>query len=818
MMLFWQDIKYGARMLLKSPGFTLVAVITLALGIGANTAIFSVVNAVLLRPLSYKDSNRIVTVLRDGRQPISPANFLDLQGQNKSFEQMAAAELWGGTLTGGDRAESLVGLRMGDNLFSLLGVQPLIGRAFATDDYQPGKERVIVLGHSLWQRRFGGEQNILGRQITLDGESYTVVGVMPRDFRFPPFWATRAEMWSPLVLANRAAQRNASSLRAFGRLNAGVTREQAQAEMDAISKQLEKTYPETNTGVTVRVDPLHEKVVGDVRPALLVLLGAVCLVLLIACANVANLLLARAATRQKEMAIRAALGASRWRVTRQLLTESVILALLGGATGLLLAFWLIDLLTKLLEGNTTSLSLTMPRLNEIGVDLPTLGFTLVVALLTGVFFGVIPALQASRQNLNETLREGGRGATLNRRGQRLRGALIVAEMSIAVVLLIGAGLMMRSFLRLQAIDPGFDPRNVLTFTVSLAGAKQYVGAQRELFYRGLIEQLKKLPGVQSASAVNHLPLAGDTWGMSIAIEGHPLPSPGETNRAVYRVSLPDYFRTMGMSLHRGRDFNDRDVMDAPGVVIINETAARRHWAGEDPIGKRLTLGDPRTNPKWLTVVGVVKDVKQEAWTSEPSDEVYLPFLQSKSYVEETGRATSYMTIAIRTTTDPLTLTTAAQNAVWSLDKNLPVSNVASLEQVIADAVLQPRFNLLLIGIFAAVALLLSAVGLYGVIAYFVTERTREIGIRLALGAQTGDVMKIVVGQGVLLSLIGIAIGIAAAFALARVVASLLYGVSATDPATFVGVAILLIFVALFACYIPARRAMKVDPMIALRYE
>ncbi|MDQ3648968.1 MAG: ABC transporter permease, partial [Acidobacteriota bacterium] len=662
------------------------------------------------------------------------------------------------------------------------------------------------------------DQNILGRQITLDGESYMVIGVMPRDFGFPPFWSTRAEMWAPLVLANQTNQRNASWLRVFGRLKDGVTREQAQAEMDAICKQLEMAYPQTNTGVTVRVDPLHEKVVGDIRPALLILLGAVCLVLLIACANIANLLLARAATRQKEMAIRTALGASRFRVIRQLLTESVLLALSGGVSGLLLAFWIIDLLTKLLEGNTTSFAVKVPRLNEIGVDLSTLGFTLIVALLTGVIFGLIPALQASRQNVNETLKEGGRGATEGRRGQRLRNALIVAEMSIAVVLLIGGGLMMRSFLRLRAIDPGFNPSNVLTLTVSLAGAKQYVGLQREAFYRGLLERIKVLPGVQSASAINHLPLAGDVWGFSIAIEGRPLPSPGKKNRAVYRVCWPDYFQTMGMSLQRGRDFTDRDVMGVPGVAIINETAARRHWPGDDPLGKRFTIGDSQEHPEWLTIVGVVKDVKQDVWAGEPSTEVYLPFLQSKSYVEGAGRHTSYMTIVMRTATDPLTLTTAVQNTVWSIDKNLPVASVASLEQVIADAVWQPRFNLLLIGVFAVVALLLSAVGLYGVIAYFVAERTHEIGIRMALGAQTGDVLKLVVGQGMVLALVGVGIGLVGAFALTRVMASLLYGVSATDPLTFVGVAALLMVVAVLACYVPARRATKVDPMVALRHE
>ena len=819
MQTLWQDLRYGARMLVKQPGFTLIAVLTLALGIGANTAIFSVVNGVLLRPLPYHEPDRIMTVLNGEGFPVSPANFLDVQSGSQSFARMAAAEAWGGALTGNDRPEQIGGLRMGEGLFELLGEQPLLGRALQAEDYQPGKDRVLVLSHKLWQRAFGGDPKIVGRQLKLSGESYDVVGVMPPQFQFPPFWATRAEMWTPLDLRARATNRRGESLRVFARLKPGVTHDQAQTEMDAMNKRLALAYPDANTGLNLRVEPLNEKVVGNVRLALLVLSGAVGFVLLIACANVACLLLARAASRQKEAAVRVALGASRWRIVRQLLTESLMLSLGGAALGILLAVWGVDWLTTLLDGNSSSFSVRLPRLNEIEIDAMALGFTLAVTLVTSVLFGLVPALAASKPDLNQTLKEGGRGAAGGRR--RWRETLVVVELAMALVMLVGAGLLISSFMKLQAVDPGFDSRNVLTMDVSLAGASQYVGPSREAFYRQLTDRLTALPGVESASAINHLPLAGDWWGTPLAIEGRPLPPPGQDVNGIFRVSRPGYFRTMGIPLRAGRDFTERDTPGAPGVAIINETLARRHWPSEDPIGKRITLDDPRDNaraPQWLTVIGVVKDVKQNSWTDAPANEVYVPFQMSRGFFAGTTQRFASMTLVIRTSVEARTLAATARETVLSLDRNLPVSSVTTMEQVIADTLWQQRFNLRLIGLFAALALALAAVGLYGVMAYSVAQRSHEVGLRMALGAQRADVLKLIVGQGMKLALAGVALGLVASAALTRLMTRLLFEVSATDFMTYAMVALLLTAVALLACWIPAQRATKVDPMIALRCE
>jgi predicted permease len=812
-----QDVRYGTRMLLKDPGFTVVAVLTLSLGIGANTAIFSVVNAVLLRPLPYREPGRIVTILHGGQTPASPADFLDWKGQTKSFERIGAAEGWFPNLTGRDKPEQLWGLHLSEGMFKLLGVPPLLGRTFLPEDCLPGREHVVVLGHSLWKRRFGGDNNILGQTLTLDGEKHTVIGIMPPQFQFTPFWITWAEMWAPLPLADRAGDRSGHSLRVFGRLKPGVTEAQAQAEMDTVCKRLAESYPDSPNVQGVKVEPLQEKVVGNVRPALLVMLAAVGFVLLIACANVANLLLGRAAARQKEMAVRAALGASRWRTIRQLLTESLLLSLLGAGLGSLLAYWGVESLTTLLGSIRGTFRFNMPRLHEIGMDGSALGFTLLLALLTGTVFGLAPALQASKSDLNESLKEGGRGSSEGGRRRKLRSALVVAEIAIAMVLLVGAGLMMRSFLRLRAVDPGFNPHNVLTLQVSVAGQPQYVGPAREAFYRGLVERVEALPGVQSASAVNHIPLGGDMWGTGIAIEGSSL-LPAERGGAVYRVCYTRYFRTMRIPLLKGRDFTDRDVLGAPGVVIINENLASRRWPNQDPIGKRLTLDDPNHDPSWLTVIGVVKNVKQMEWTGEPDEELYLPFLQSKQWLENPHPWTSYLTLVVRTAVDPLSLAGAVQSLVWSTDKNIAVSEIKSLEQVIAQSTWQERFNLGLMGAFASLALVLAAVGIYGVMSYAVAQRTHEIGIRMALGAQQADIVKLVVAQGMILVLAGIALGLVGAFALTRLLSSLLFGVGATDPITFAVIPILLGTVALLACLMPARRATQVDPLVALRYQ
>ena len=819
MNIFWQDLRYGARVLTKKPGLTIAAVITLSLGIGATTAIFSVVNGVLLRPLDYHETQQVVTLLNNGRGPVSPANFLDFRAQAQSFEQMAAAEAWGGTLAGTDKPEEISGLRMGEGLFELLGVPAFAGRALQPEDFQPGKDHVLVLSHKLWKRSFGGDPGIVGQQVTLSSESYTVVGVMPPKFQFPPFWSTRAEMWAPLDLRERAASRGGSSLRVFARLKPGVSVAQAQSEVDGVNARLAQAYPDANAGINIRVDPMNEKVVGNVRLALLVLSGAVGFVMLIACANVACLLLAQAATRQKETAVRVALGASRWRIVRQLLTESLLLSLCGAVAGILVAVWGVDLLTTMLAGNTTSFNVRLPRLSEIKVDATAFAFTLGVALLTSVVFGLAPALGASKPDLNQVLKESGRGTTGGR--HRLRETLVVAELALALVMLIGAGLLMNSFLKLRSVDPGFNPRNVLTMTTSVAGNSQYIGPAREACYRQLTERLTALPGVESASAINHLPLAGDRWGRALAIEGRPLPQPGQGIEVAFRVSRPDYLQTMGIPLRAGRDFTERDGPDAPGVIIINETLARRHWPDEDPIGQRVTLDDPRdaTEPvNWLTVVGIVKDVKQESWVDEPSSEIYVPFQQSGGFFRSTARHYASMTIVVRTTVEPGSLAEAAQNTVHSFDRNLPVSNVVTMEQVIADSLWQPRFNLQLIAVFASVALVLAAVGLYGVMSYSIAQRTHELGLRMALGAQRGDVIKLVLSQGIKLTLMGVTVGLLASAALTHLMSNLLYGVSATDPTTFAAIALVLTGVAVIACLVPARRATRVDPMVALRYE
>src|SRR5262245_16083859 len=642
---------------------------------------------------------------------------------------------------------------------------------------------------------------------------------MQPQFQFPPFWFTRAEMWTPLDLRPRATSRGGNSLRVFARLKPGVSLQQAQVEIDAMNKRLAQAYPAVNTGLNIRVDALNEKVVGNVRPALTALSVTVGFVLLIACANVACLLLARAASRRKETAVRAALGASRWRILRQLLTESLLLSLGGATVGILLAVGGVEWLTALLAGNSTNTSVRLPRLSEIKLDAVALVFTFGVSLVTSLLFGLAPSLVASKPDLNQVLKEGGRAMGGGRR--RLRETLVVTELALALVLLVGAGLLMNSFLKLQAVDPGFNQRNLLTLTVSLAGASQYVGPAREAFYRQLQERLKALPGVESASAINHLPLAGDVWSNSFVIEGRPLPAPGREPDAIERVCRPGYFQTMGIRLLAGRDFTERDTADAPDVIIINQTLARRHWPSEDPIGKRLTFDNPRHNsagsagPRWLTVVGVIQDVKQSDWMSAPGEEIYEPFQQSRGFF--TGRSTS-MTLVVRTTVAPQSLTTAAQEAVKALDRNLPVSSVVSMEQVIADKLWQQRFNLQLMGLFAGVALTLAAVGLYGVLSYSVAQRAQEVGLRMALGAQASDVLKLVVGQGMKLALLGVGLGLLAAVVFTRLMEKLLFGVSTSDPLTFIAVALLLSLVALLACWIPARRATRVNPLAALRHE
>ena len=813
------DFKLAFRQLLKSPGVTAVAVVTLALGIGANTAMFSVVNGVLLRPLAYKEPERIVTILHNGSGPVAPADFLDWRAQSHSFETMAAAEQWGGTLTGRDRPEAIPGIRMGEGLMELLGVAPLLGRTFQTSDCQPGNDHVVVLSHRLWQRRFSGSAGVIGERITLNGEDYTVIGVMPADFQFAPFWSTRSEIWAPLPLADRATVRQMHSLRVFGRLKRDVTREQAQAEMDTICRRLEQAFPGTNAGRTVRVDALLDKVVHDVRRSLLILSGTVAFVLLSACANVANLLLIRAVAREKEMAIRTSLGASRWRTLRQLLAESIVLSFVSSAAGLGMGWWAVNALKVYLAGSATMANVRLPRIREVAMDGRTFLFTAGVALLVGIVFGLAPAVASFKSDLLGALKGSDRGSSLGQRARKMRSGLVLAEVALAIMMLTAAGLLMRSFVRLAEVDPGFTTKNVLSFTVSLAGQNDFVGAKREAFYDQLLQQLESLPGVQSASAINHLPLAGDMWSLSVGIEGRPLPAPGQELGAVYRVCRPKYFSTMGLGLLRGRDFSERDRLDSPDVVVINETFMRHAFPNEDPLGKRITLDRlPSNNPEWLTIVGVVKDAKQNSWTAGANNEFYLPWKQTTSYLKETGGHVAYMTVVVRTSVDPRGLVNAVQKAVWSLNPNAPVSNITTLGEVAANAIWQQRFDLFLISSFAMLALGLAAIGIYGVMAYSVAQRRQELGIRLALGAQRRALMGMVVAQGMRLMLGGLVVGLFGALALSRLLRGLLFEISSVDTLAFISAPALFFFVGLLACWLPARRAASIDPIEALRYE
>ena len=808
-----QDIRYGVRMLLKRPSFTLIAVVALALGIGANTAIFSVVNAVLLRPLPFAEAGRLMNVWETNpqrgqtRAAVSYPDFADWREQNHSFDYMSTYHDSDFILTGGGEPLRLLGAVVNADLFPLLGAQPAIGRTFRPDEDKPGEGgRVVVLGHGLWQRQFGSDPNVVGRAVTLNGNSYTVVGVMPAGFTFP-IESTPIELWTTVAEDASGKEpitgmRGAHYMNVIARLKPGVTEAQAQGEMDTISARLAQQYPDTNAHRGTNVMSALESLVGDVRPALLILLGAVGCVLLIACANVANLLLARATTRHKEIAIRAALGASRLRVVRQLLTESVLLALAGGALGLLVALWGGDLLMAL-SGDE------LPRATQINLDWRVLGFTLLVSCVTGVLFGLVPALHAARFDLTESLKEGGRTGGEGGRRNRVRGALIVAEVAVALVLLVGAGLLVESLRRLQQVNPGFDAHNVLTATVSLPEA-QYKTEQQVEFYRNLRERIAQLPGVTSASVVFPLPLGGDRIGISFETEGRPLPK-SDLPVTELRMVTPDYFRTLNIPLVKGRDFTVRDDARAPGVIIVNEAFARKFFPDEDPIGHRVKPGisTDENDPVMREIVGVVGNVKHKSLSAAVEPEAYVPHAQIPF---------GSMTLVVKTAGDASGLAGAVRNEVRALDKDLPVYNVKTLDDYLAISVAQPRFNTLLLASFAALALVLTAVGLYGVMSYSVVQRTHEIGVRIALGAQRRDVLKLVVGQGMLLALIGTGLGLLASLAATRVLASLLYEVSAADPLIYAGITLLLTTVALVACYIPARRATKVDPMIALRYE
>ncbi len=803
----WQDLRYALRMLAKNPGFTTVAVIALALGIGANSAIFSVVNTVLLQPLPYKDADRLVMVWEDAskhgypRDTPAVANYLDWRDQNQVFEGMAAIADQSFNLTGAGDPDRLEGRRVSANLFALLGVEPQLGRAFANEEDQPNANRVAIISHRLWQRRFGSDINIVGKALTLNGESFTVVGVMPSQFQFP---TREDELWVPIAFTQaEAASRGRHYLQVVARLKPEVTVERAQSEMTTIAARLQQQYPEANTDLGAVVVPLHEQVVGDIKPALLVLLGAVGLVLLIACANVANLLLARAAVRQKEIALRVALGASRFRLVRQFLTESILLSVIGGVLGLTLAFVGLKLLTAFIPPN-------IPQIKAITIDSRVLGFTLLVSVVTGLIFGLVPALQSSILNPIETLKEGGRDSTIGSGGNRLRGLLIVAEVAVSLILLIGAGLLINSFLRLRNVDPGFRTEKLLTMKIVLPELKYREHAQRSTFYSDLTRRLESVPGVKSAAVTTNLPLYKQGNSIGITIEGRPEPPPGQPLIVVTRIISPKYFETMSIPLLRGRALTDQDTATSPNAVVISETMARRHWPGEDPIGKRISPGRPESPADWVTVVGVVQDVRQFDLIAEPRPQMYFSYQQMGFFAPRD--------LVVKTDVDPLSLAGTVRKTVWEVDKDQPVSNITTMDEIVAESVARQRFSMLLLAIFAGVALLLAAVGIYGVMSYSVAQRRGEIGIRMALGAQKLDVLKLTVGRSLKLVLIGVAVGLVGSFLLTRLMSSLLFGIRATDPTTFAAISLLLIGVALVASYLPARRATRVDPLVALRYE
>ncbi|HEX5706696.1 MAG TPA: ABC transporter permease [Pyrinomonadaceae bacterium] len=807
----WQDVRYAARVLWKSPGFTLVAVVALALGIGANTAIFSVVHALMLRALPFADSERLVMMWefnrpREQRQNVvAPANFLDWREQANTFEGMAAFVDGNVNLTGDADPVEIPSQYVTPNLFPLLGVEPLLGRGLTDEDATPDAENVVLLSYATWQSRFGGDPSVVGKTMTLNSEPATIIGVMPADFHWfikkssntgkPP------EVWGPIGFTEQSRVRRGRFLTVVARIRPGITREQAQAEMDALAARYEQDYPDFNKGWGVELVPLREQFTGEIGRALWVLLGAVGFLLLIACANVANLLLARAASRRREIAIRTAVGASRWRIVRQLLTESVLLAVVGGGLGLLLAWWGVEVLVALSPRN-------LADFKDVSLNLPVLLFTFGVSILTGIIFGLAPAFESTRLNTNEALKEGGKGMTGGRGSRRLRGAFVVAEVALALMLLVGAGLMARSFMRLQSVDPGFRAENVLTMRLTLPASKYREEPKRTAFYKEAVARIGALPGVESAGAVTYLPFSGPGSATRFTVVDRPPPPPEQSMTTDVRLSDANYFRTMGIPLLRGRNFNESEQTEARRVVLISESLARKYFPGEDPLGKSLVI-NMRATPTPTEIIGIVGDVRHTSLDAEVRPTVYWPHPELPLTV---------MTVVARTKGDPLALASAAQREVQAIDPQQPVADVRTMEQWLAQSTERARFSALLLVVFSCIALMLAAVGTYGVMNYSVTQRTHEIGVRMALGARGRDVLRMVVGGGMLLTLIGVVLGLGAAFALTRVLESLLYGVTATDPATFGAVAALLLVIGFLACYVPARRAARVDPMVALRYE
>ncbi len=814
MAILWQDLRHGARMLAKTPGFTLVAVFTLSLGIGANSALFSVVHAILLRPFPYGEPERLVVVwetqLSRGLPAMfaSPPNYRDWREQQTMFEEMAAYHPRIFFLSQDAEQAIAHGAQVSATLFPLLRVKPLLGRTFSPNEEKSGANRVALLSYGLWMRSFGGDQNVVGRSVTINEQPYSVVGVMPPEFNFPPpidlegtAPPRRNELWVPFDLGRNAEQRGAHFMTVIARLKPGVAIERADEEMNTIAGRLERQFPASNTGWKIALVPLSQQALGEVDRALFALLAAVGFVLLIACVNVANMSLARSAGRAREMAIRAALGAGRWRLIRQSLTESMSLGLLGGMAGLSLAYWGVKLIVGVAPQN-------IPRLEEASVDLTVAGFTLAISLLTGVLAGIIPALRCFAPTLSQTLKEGGRTSAEAGAALWLRDGLVVAEVALALALLAGAGLFAQSFLRLRGVDKGFQSENALTMRVRLPQTKYQQPDARNAAFTELERRLQTLPGVESVAFTSDIPIGADWQGTGFTVEGEPASPPGQARQINWALITPGYLRTMGIPLLRGRDIDEQDGPDAPKVVLVNETLARRYFPGADPIGKRIIAGFSSRFAR--EIIGVVRDIKHSDLQSASTPHVFAPFHQTSF--------SSTLSLLIRSNAPPESLFTAARDRILEFERSATIYEAQTLEQVIADSVALPRFSTLLTGLFAVVAALLAAAGVYGVVSYTVSQHTREIGVRMALGAEPRDILKLVIGQGLRPVLIGVVIGVLMSLALARLLSSLLFSVGAADPLTFTAVPLSLVTVAGLACFIPARRATKVDPIVALRCE
>jgi predicted permease len=816
-----QDLQYGARMLRKNPGFSAIAIFTLALGIGASTAVFSLVNAVLLKPLPYPNSQQIVFPWRQppaglnlgyDEMPWGRPDFLFFARESKSFQSVAAFKSDSFNLTGSGDAARLDGLRASAGFFPSLGISPIVGRTFTAEEDQAGHEHVVVLSYRLWRDRFGSDTQILGRVLQLNNESYTVIGVMPQGFVFPradempnsfPF-PRETQLWVPLALVpGPIIPGEDSELAVIGRLQPGITPAQAQSEVNLMSKRLEDFFPGGKGWFGMKVTSMQRQISGDMRRPLLLILGAVGVVLLIACSNVAGLLLSRSLARTKEFTLRAALGAGKWRLMRQLLTEALILAGIGGIAGILIAKTAIHFVKFFAPPN-------IPRLGEVTLDMRVVLFALAVTFVTGILFGLAPAIAGSRDNLVESLKEGGQRAGSSPTGAKLRNVLLISEVALALVLVISAGLLTRTFLHLLKVDPGFNPTRVLTFELTLPATKYTDQPQIVALYQKTLQSIRSLPGVESAGITATTPLGGATESTSIRLPDHPLQDPKARAFSNYTMISPGYFAAAGTPILRGRDFLDSDTADSQPVTIINSAMAKKFWPGEDAIGKQVAPASKKYPAE--TIIGIVADVKRLSLREDPPPEMYVP------YNQKVWPSLLTMDVILRTKVDPASLTDGVRNALRSVDPDLPMAKISTLDTIVDDSMTLPRFAMFVLGSFAGLALLLASVGMYGVISYFVGQRTREIGVRVALGAQRRDVFEMVLGQGARLAVIGIALGLLAALATTRMMVSFLYGVQPIDPLTFAALPFLLLSIALLACYIPARRAMRVDPMVALRHE